>query len=221
VKWYPHCNFMSILLTVGFEVLTAVVMNVAIFWDIALCSPYVYQRLGGTYHLQLQDRKSAGQETSVYNVARLLCFLLGWFSILKMEMIRSSEASVHIRTTRHYIPKYDNIHRCSWWLLKFKVSTFLDWHKCCLLTFGRQFLWIRPWLSGYSAWLLPRLPEFDSRCPCQIRDGHKSSGTDFSLSTSVSPHRQRRRIVWYLLHHFSISPLPFFSCKLPQQHFTL
>jgi hypothetical protein len=35
---------------VGFEVLTAVVMNVAIFWDIALCSMYVNQHFRGTCH---------------------------------------------------------------------------------------------------------------------------------------------------------------------------
>jgi hypothetical protein len=32
----------------GFEVLAAVVMNVAIFWDIAPCNPYVNRRFGGT-----------------------------------------------------------------------------------------------------------------------------------------------------------------------------
>jgi hypothetical protein len=35
-------------------------------------------------------------------------FLLGWFSTLKMEMIVSSEMSVHIRTTRRYIPEDGN-----------------------------------------------------------------------------------------------------------------
>jgi hypothetical protein len=51
---------------VGFEVLTAVVMNVAVLCDIAPCS----RRFGGTYHLHLQRRKSAEQETSVQKVAR-------------------------------------------------------------------------------------------------------------------------------------------------------
>jgi hypothetical protein len=50
---------------VGFEVITAVVMSVAIFWNIAQCSPYVNQRFGGTYHLHLQGRKSEEQETSM------------------------------------------------------------------------------------------------------------------------------------------------------------
>jgi hypothetical protein len=41
-------------------------------------------------------------------------FLLRWFSTLKMELIDSSETSVHIRTTRSYIPEDGNIYnyRC-------------------------------------------------------------------------------------------------------------
>jgi hypothetical protein len=34
-----------------FEVVTVVVMNVAIFWDIVLCSSYVNRRFGGKYHI--------------------------------------------------------------------------------------------------------------------------------------------------------------------------
>jgi hypothetical protein len=44
---------------VGFEVFTAVVMKIVIFWDIAPCSPYMNRRFGGTYHFHLQGRKSA------------------------------------------------------------------------------------------------------------------------------------------------------------------
>jgi hypothetical protein len=44
------CNY------VGFEVLTAVVMNVIIFSDIAPCSRYVNRRFGITHHLHLQGR---------------------------------------------------------------------------------------------------------------------------------------------------------------------
>jgi hypothetical protein len=55
-------------------------MNVAVFWDIALCSPNVKPRFEGNYDLHLQGPKSAGQETSVqYPPSRLLHtgFLLG------------------------------------------------------------------------------------------------------------------------------------------------
>jgi hypothetical protein len=38
----------------GFDVFTAVVTNVAIFWDIAPCSSYMNRCFGGTYHLYLQ-----------------------------------------------------------------------------------------------------------------------------------------------------------------------
>jgi hypothetical protein len=40
-------------------------MKTAIFWDIALCSPYMNRRFEGTYHLHLQGRKSAKQQTSM------------------------------------------------------------------------------------------------------------------------------------------------------------
>jgi hypothetical protein len=47
----------------GFEILTAVVMNVAMFCDIAPCCSYVNRRFGGIYHLHLQGRKSTKKET--------------------------------------------------------------------------------------------------------------------------------------------------------------
>jgi hypothetical protein len=50
---------------IGFEVLTAVVMNVAIFWDMAPCNSYVNGRFGGMCQLHIQGRKSAEQETNV------------------------------------------------------------------------------------------------------------------------------------------------------------
>jgi hypothetical protein len=37
-------------------------------------------------------------------------FLLCWFPTLKMEVIPSSETSIHIQTTRQYIPEDGNIH---------------------------------------------------------------------------------------------------------------
>jgi hypothetical protein len=39
-------------------------IKIAIFWDIAPCSLYMNRSFGGTYHLHLQGRKSAKQETS-------------------------------------------------------------------------------------------------------------------------------------------------------------
>jgi hypothetical protein len=63
------CVCVCVWKEVGFEVLTAVVMNVAIFWHITPCSPYVNQSFGGTYHL-LQDQKWIDQEISMQQVAR-------------------------------------------------------------------------------------------------------------------------------------------------------
>jgi hypothetical protein len=39
-------------------------MKYALFWDIEPCSPYMSRRFGGLYHLHLQGRKSAEQDTS-------------------------------------------------------------------------------------------------------------------------------------------------------------
>lgn len=41
---------------VEFEVLTAIGINVATFWDITACSPYVNRRFGRTYHVLLPSR---------------------------------------------------------------------------------------------------------------------------------------------------------------------
>jgi hypothetical protein len=59
------CNLIFVPLTsqvviilVGFEVLTAVVMKNTIFMDITPCSPLkVNRRFGGTYRLHLQGRR--------------------------------------------------------------------------------------------------------------------------------------------------------------------
>jgi hypothetical protein len=39
-------------------------------------------------------------------------FLLGWFWTLKMEVVRFSETSLHIRTTQRCIPVVGNIRNC-------------------------------------------------------------------------------------------------------------
>jgi hypothetical protein len=67
-------------------------MDVVTFGDVAPCSPYVIRRLGRTYHLHLQGRKSAEQETSVQQVPLLL-----------------RDTSSHVGTTRRYIPEDRNV----------------------------------------------------------------------------------------------------------------
>jgi hypothetical protein len=63
-------------------------------------SSYVNRHFGGTFLLHLQGRKSA-------LLSHLLDsgVLLGRYSILKMEVLRSYKTSVYIQTARHYIPE--------------------------------------------------------------------------------------------------------------------
>jgi hypothetical protein len=52
-------------MSVELNVLTTVIMNVVILWNITLSSPYVNRRFRGTYYLHLQGGKSTEQETSL------------------------------------------------------------------------------------------------------------------------------------------------------------
>jgi hypothetical protein len=71
--------------------------------------------------------------------------LLGWFSTLKMEVIRSSEMWVHIRTTLRYISEYDNF------LLFLIVFSFSDWglQGCDTVKYFR-------WTSTFRSNMLPQ-----------------------------------------------------------------
>jgi hypothetical protein len=108
-------SFISLItkIVVGFVARTAVVISVAIFWNIVSCSSYVKRHFRGKYHLHLQGRKTAKQETGMQQVAasHLLQtgFLPGLFSTLKMEVTWSFEMSVHIWTKWCYIPEDCNI----------------------------------------------------------------------------------------------------------------
>jgi hypothetical protein len=71
-----HQNYFPVVLSrlrtvlqnfLEFDVLTKVVMNVAIFWDTAPCSPYMNRCFVGMYHRYLQDRTLAEQETRQYS----------------------------------------------------------------------------------------------------------------------------------------------------------
>jgi hypothetical protein len=56
---YFYAEFTNCFCFVGLEVLAVVVMNVAIFWDIAPCSLYVKRRFGGTcLLLQVENQPS-------------------------------------------------------------------------------------------------------------------------------------------------------------------
>jgi hypothetical protein len=98
----------------------------------ASCRPYVDRRFGGTYHLHVQGRKSAEQETGLQQVARHL--LHAALFTLKMEVIHSSETSVHIRTIRRYILEEGNLHnyRCQnlksyiYYHIRFRIFTAIS-----------------------------------------------------------------------------------------------
>jgi hypothetical protein len=59
-------NFKSnLIIFVRFEVLTAVTMMNAVFWDVVLCRSCVNWRFGGTYRVYLHGRKIRERGTSV------------------------------------------------------------------------------------------------------------------------------------------------------------
>jgi hypothetical protein len=70
----------------------------AVFWDVAPCRSCVNRRFGGPYRLHLQGRKIRVQGTSVSR----------WLQ--KMETTRTSETSVHTRSTRRHIPEDGILH---------------------------------------------------------------------------------------------------------------
>jgi hypothetical protein len=100
---------------VRFEAFTAVTMKNVVFWDVALCRSCVNRCFGGTYRLHLQGRKirERGIRNSLQPPAHAGSSLAN-FSTLKMEPIRSSEKSVHTRSTRRHIPEEGILHshRC-------------------------------------------------------------------------------------------------------------
>jgi hypothetical protein len=67
----------------------------AVLWDVALCSSCVNPHFGGMYRLHLQDRKIRDRGASVSR---------------KVEAIRSSETSVHTRSTQLHIPEDAILH---------------------------------------------------------------------------------------------------------------
>jgi hypothetical protein len=88
------CFATIVQVCVGFEVLLVVVMNVTIFWNVAPSGSYVKRLFGGTYRRHLQGRESA--EIQPVNIQKQD------FSSVKLEVIRSSETSIHILATALY-----------------------------------------------------------------------------------------------------------------------
>jgi hypothetical protein len=68
------------------------VMKVAVFWNVASCSPYMKQCYEGTCHLHLQGRNSGTKETRTVAGGKVETILNQ-----KIEMIQSSETVVLLR----------------------------------------------------------------------------------------------------------------------------
>jgi hypothetical protein len=100
----------------GFEVFTAVVMNVAIFWYIALCSPCLNRRFGGAYRLHLQGKKSADCLPPA-----VLCFLTRLIFYPEDGGDISFEMTVHVRTTRVYVPEDYDSHAITIWNMELSI----------------------------------------------------------------------------------------------------
>jgi hypothetical protein len=94
------------------EVYTAVTIKNAVFWDVAPCKSSVNRCFGGTYRLHLQGRKihKRGNSVSSLQPPAHAGYSLADFSTLKIEAIRSSETSVHTRSTRRHIPEDGILH---------------------------------------------------------------------------------------------------------------
>jgi hypothetical protein len=100
---FPHiylftCGLFDGVFTVGFEVLTAVIMKSFIFWTITPCSPAeTKRRLGGTCRLYLQGRRVCLAGNQHEADSKQLC--LAYPSTPKMKVICSSEKSVDFHRT--------------------------------------------------------------------------------------------------------------------------
>jgi hypothetical protein len=49
------------MIYVGFEILTVVVLNDSIFWDLAFCNQYMNRNFGGIYDLQEPYKTPVGR----------------------------------------------------------------------------------------------------------------------------------------------------------------
>jgi hypothetical protein len=103
---------------IRFEVLTAVVMNSSILWDVIPCNPLkVNERFGSTRHLHLQSGRLSQARTRLKQVATRACFMLVSYMIysstLKMEATCPSETPVDFyEATQHYNPEVYSIFVC-------------------------------------------------------------------------------------------------------------
>jgi hypothetical protein len=77
----------------------AVTKKNAVFWDVAPCRSCVNPHFGGT---SVHTKSTRSVQPPAHASSSLADF-----SSMKMEAIRSSETSVHTRSTRRHIPEND------------------------------------------------------------------------------------------------------------------
>jgi hypothetical protein len=86
------------LVYIGYEVLTAVVMNV-ILWDIALCTSYVNWHFGGTYPSSVFDSEDGG-DSFLRNVGSYMDYTrlypLRWQHLKPIYLCKSTILSIQL-----------------------------------------------------------------------------------------------------------------------------
>jgi hypothetical protein len=101
--------------SIGYEVLTAVVMSSSVLWDMTPCSLLkVKIRFGGTCRFHLHDRKisEARYQHKAVRRARLRKFVCDWFISRKVTNISPSHKSLKEQRTEeaYYEPNYNESH---------------------------------------------------------------------------------------------------------------
>jgi hypothetical protein len=96
-SWSLNSDSVTLITVIFFQLALSMWYDVAIFWDIAPSTPYVNRRFGGTYHLHLQGRKSAEQETSMQQVAgqNFLPWRWRWCSPTKRRFTYGLHGNIH------------------------------------------------------------------------------------------------------------------------------
>jgi hypothetical protein len=105
---------LMVIISVGYEILTAVVMNVAMSFEIALCRPYVSRRFGGAHQLHfqgLQTTRTTSQKIATFVIISSLIIVVWHERTMQHSASRTLYSvilfidiyygSLHSRSARH------------------------------------------------------------------------------------------------------------------------